>query len=50
VFAFRVSPEDAAEVLVNPKVVWRSEQVETFLERRVTWRSTTFAQPSSAVR
>jgi len=31
-FAFRLSPEDTSEVLVNPRVVWRSERVETFLE------------------
>jgi peptide deformylase len=31
-FAFRLSPEHATDVLVNPRVVWRSDQVETFLE------------------
>jgi peptide deformylase len=32
VFAFRLSREHAAAVMVNPRVVWRSEQLETFLE------------------
>ena len=32
VFAFRVSPEDQAEALVNPEIIWRSNQIETFLE------------------
>jgi peptide deformylase len=31
-FAFRLSPEHPTGVLVNPRVVWRSDQVETFLE------------------
>jgi peptide deformylase len=31
-FAFRLSPEETTDVLVNPRVVWRSEQVETFVE------------------
>ena len=31
-FAFRLSREDTTEVLVNPRVVWRSDRVETFLE------------------
>jgi peptide deformylase len=31
-FAFRLSPEDTCDVLVNPRVVWRSERVETFVE------------------
>jgi peptide deformylase len=32
VFAFRLSPEQTPEVLVNPRVVWRSDRIETFLE------------------
>jgi len=31
-FAFRLSRERPADVLVNPRVVWRSDHVETFLE------------------
>ncbi len=31
-FAFRLSREQTADVLINPRVVWRSEQVETFVE------------------
>jgi peptide deformylase len=31
-FAFRVSPEDGAEVLVNPTITWRSEEIDTFVE------------------
>jgi peptide deformylase len=31
-FAFRVDPEDPAEVLINPEVTWRSERIETFVE------------------
>ncbi len=31
-FAFRLSPEHAANVIVNPRVVWSSEHVATFLE------------------
>ena len=31
-FAFRLSPEETTDVLVNPRVVWRSQQVETFVE------------------
>lgn len=31
-FAFRLSREHPTEVLVNPRVVWRSDRVETFLE------------------
>ena len=31
-FAFRLSREQTTDVLVNPRVVWRSEQVETFVE------------------
>jgi len=31
-FAFRLGREQTADVLVNPRVVWHSEQVETFVE------------------
>lgn len=31
-FAFRLSRDHATDVLVNPRVVWRSDRVETFLE------------------
>jgi peptide deformylase len=31
-FAFRLSPEQTPEVLVNPRVLWCSDKVETFLE------------------
>jgi len=31
-FAFRLSREHETQVLVNPRVVWRSERIETFLE------------------
>jgi peptide deformylase len=31
-FAFRLSREHTTDVLVNPRVVWRSQQVETFVE------------------
>jgi peptide deformylase len=31
-FAFRLSREDATDVLINPRVVSHSEQVETFVE------------------
>jgi peptide deformylase len=31
-FAFRLSREHTTDVLVNPRVVWRSDRVETFLE------------------
>src|ERR1700733_6489489 len=31
-FAFRVSPEDGAEVLVNPTIIWRSEELDSFVE------------------
>jgi peptide deformylase len=32
VFAFRLSREHTTDVVVNPRVVWRSDTVETFLE------------------
>jgi peptide deformylase len=32
VFAFRLARDDRAEVLVNPRIEWRSERVETFIE------------------
>jgi peptide deformylase len=32
VFAFRLSPEHPTDVVVNPRVVWCSDQIETFLE------------------
>jgi peptide deformylase len=31
-FAFRLSPEHEIEVLVNPEVVWQSEETELFTE------------------
>jgi peptide deformylase len=31
-FAFRLTREHATDVIVNPRVVWRSETVATFLE------------------
>lgn len=31
-FAFRLSPEQPADVLVNPRIVWRSRHAETFTE------------------
>lgn len=31
-FAFRLNLADAIDVLVNPRVVWRSEQLELFVE------------------
>jgi len=31
-FAFRLSRDDAPDVVVNPHVIWRSEQLATFVE------------------
>jgi len=39
VFAFRVSPEQRAEVLVNPEVTWRSDRIETFREGCLSFNS-----------
>ena len=39
VFAFRLTRESSAEVLVNPMILWRSEQFETFVEGCLSFNS-----------
>jgi peptide deformylase len=38
-FAFRLSPEDETEVLVNPRVAWRSKHLELFTEGCLSFNS-----------
>jgi peptide deformylase len=38
-FAFRITPKDATEVLVNPRVVWRSKHLELFTEGCLSFNS-----------
>lgn len=50
-FAFRVSPEDEIDVLVNPRVVWRSKDLELFTEGCLSFNSVLVAvRRPSAVR
>ena len=50
-FAFRLSREHASEVLVNPRVVWRSDELETFLEGCLSFNTVAVpVQRPSAVR
>lgn len=38
-FAYRVSPESETDVLVNPRIVWRSRQLELFSEGCLSFNS-----------
>jgi peptide deformylase len=38
-FAFRLSPEHPIEVLINPEVVWRSQETELFAEACLSFNS-----------
>lgn len=38
-FAFRLSPDHEAEVLVNPRIVWRSSEQELFREGCLSFNS-----------
>ena len=38
-FAFRLSPESDTDVLVNPRIVWRSKQLELFNEACLSFSS-----------
>jgi peptide deformylase len=50
-FAFRLSHEHETEVLVNPRVVWRSDEVETFVEGCLSFNTVAVAvRRPSAVR
>ena len=43
VFAFRLSPEHEAEVLVNPRVLWQSQQLALFTEGCLSFDSVAVA-------
>lgn len=42
-FAFRLSPEQATDVLVNPRIVWRSDHQELFVEGCLSFNSVAVA-------
>ena len=51
VFAFRPDPEGSTNVLVNPVVVWRSRETETFVEGCLSFNTVAVAvRRPSAVR